>query len=379
MVKVRILIATTVPETIYGILRDQPAFLNKHFHIDLVTSPLRNKETLLHEGVPVHYVSMRRGISPLYDLISTWRMIMLLIELRPDIIHSYTPKAGLICMLASWICRVPVRIHTFTGLIWPTSTGLRRWVLIMVDKLLCACATHVVPEGLGVKLDLKRGNITSKPLRLIGNGNIAGVDVDFFSPFASGVNIAAKDLRSRFNIKEGDFVFIYVGRLNNDKGIQELIIAFETLPMCCHLLIVGSMDESAPISNKLLNRLVSHTRVHMVGFLKDVRPALFAANVLVLASYREGFPNVILQAGAMEVPVIASNISGCNEVIKPHINGWLVPVRDHVALADAMNIALKLSSKSLKLMGTMARINVISKFERNEHWERLLKFYKSVF
>jgi hypothetical protein len=180
----RLLIATTVPETLAVILRDQPRFLGQHFDVDLVTSPGSKWCTLAHEGVPVHAVPMQRGISPIRDFVSVCRMVWLMLKLQPDIVHSYTPKAGLVCMLAAWVCRVPVRVHTFTVLIWPTAQGWKQSLLKVVDRLLCACATHIVPEGAGVLHDLQMGQITGKPLRVIGHGNIAGVDVGHFSPLA---------------------------------------------------------------------------------------------------------------------------------------------------------------------------------------------------
>jgi glycosyltransferase involved in cell wall biosynthesis len=373
----RLLIATTVPETLTVILRDQPRFLSQHFDVALVTSPGSELSTLAHEGVPVHAVPMQRGISPIRDFVSVCRMVWLMLKLRPDIVHSYTPKAGLVCMLAAWVCRVPVRVHTFTGLIWPTAQGWKQSLLKVVDRLLCACATHIVPEGAGVLQDLQMGQITGKQLRVIGHGNIAGVDVGHFSPLDSGLASACTLLRQRFGIGITDFVYVFVGRLNRDKGFNELLAAFGHLPDHCRLLVVGGVDETAPISDHVVQTLKSHPRIHWLGFQQDIRPALQAANVLVLPSYREGFPNVVLQAGAMERPVIATNISGCNEVITPGLNGWLVPVKDAAALAVTMHQALNSSTDVLQAMGRSARERVVDRFERGAHWQRMLSFYTS--
>ncbi len=374
----RLLIATTVPETFMHILRDQPKYLSQHFDVALVTSPGPDAMALDHEGVPVYRVSMHRGIHLLRDVLSVLCMVRLLLKLRPDMVHSYTPKAGLVCMLAAWVCGVPVRVHTFTGLIWPTAQGWRRGVLVWVDRLLCACATHVVPEGQGVKRDLDRGRITAKALQPIGSGNIAGVDVGYFSPEAAGLTQAAADLRTRCGIRASDFVYVFVGRLNRDKGVDELVDAFERLPETCSLLLVGGVDETAPVGDATMRRLQANSRVHWLGFQHDIRPALKAADVLVLPSYREGFPNVVLQAGAMALPVVATDISGCNEVIEAGLNGWLVPVRDAAALAYAMRSASQIKQETLLEMGRAARARVVERFERQGHLGRMLAFYQSL-
>lgn len=374
----RLLIATTVPETLAIILRDQPRYLAQHFDLALVTSPGDEFDRLLAEGVPVHQVPMQRGISPLNDFWSVCRMVWLMLRLRPQLVHSYTPKAGLVCMLAGWVCRVPVRVHTFTGLIWPTAQGWQQRLLKAVDRLLCACATHIVPEGAGVQLDLQAGRITQKPLQVIGYGNIAGVDVAHFSPQAPELDASATGLREAFGIQDTDFVFVFVGRLNRDKGLDELLAAFIQLPEHSRLLVVGGLDQAAPIGAGSLHILESNPRIHWLGFQEDVRPALQTANVLVLPSYREGFPNVLLQAGAMELPVVATDIGGCNEAITHGLNGWLVPVKDVQALASAMNLALSLSPKQLDEMGQAARARIVERFERGEHWQRMLAFYRSL-
>ena len=375
----RLLIVTTVPETLAFILRQQPAFLGRHFDVSLASSDGPELAAVaVEEGVPVHVVPMERGMSPLKDIVSVWKMVLLLRREQPDIVHSYTPKAGLVAMLAAWLCRVPVRIHTFTGLIWPTATGWRRKLLMAVDRLLCACATHIVPEGNGVKQDLTLGRITAKRLQVIGYGNVAGVDVEYFSPSDDSLRHAADELRSSFSIQPSDLVFIFVGRLNQDKGLKELVGAFEQLPANCRLLVVGGNDSSAPLDQPVLHRLQNHPRVHCLGFMRDIRPALLAADVLVLPSYREGFPNVVLQAGAMELPVLATDISGCNEVIEPGLNGWLVPPRDAHALATAMSSIMAVPRGDLRQMGRIARMRIVERFERQAHWGRMLEFYRTV-
>ena len=376
MRKARLLVVTTVPETFLTILRDQPRFLGKFLDLQLATSPVAEFDRIASgEGIPTNSVIMQRGIHPAHDFLSIFRMLAVLSKVRPDIVHSYTPKAGLVTMLAAFICRVPIRVHTFTGLIFPTQSGLKRKLLVWTDRLICACSTHVVPEGEGVKNDLVRFSITKKRLEKIGHGNIAGVDTTHYSRLASHVGGDAAQLRARTGLTDRDFVFVFVGRLNRDKGIKELISAFNSLDNEPHLLLVGAEDHTAPIDAATLEAIDRNPRIHKLGFQTDIRPALAASNVLVLPSYREGFPNAVLQAGAMELPVIATDISGSNEVIEPEFNGWIVPPRQIRPLGSAMSEAMKRPKFELESMGKRARSRIKERFEREDHWNRMLEFY----
>lgn len=247
----RLLIVTTVPETLATILKGQPRHLSARFDVMLASSAADTVAQVQQvEGIKVHTVPMVRGIQLVADLIAVVRMVLLIRTLRPDIVHSYTPKAGLVCMLAGWLCRVPVRVHTFTGLIFPTAQGFRQKLLIWIDRLICACATHVVPEGEGVKRDLQAYRITRKPLQVIGHGNIAGVDTGWFSPGAAQMAAAGTDLRTRLGIGLDEFVFTFVGRLNADKGLNELMQAFATLAPAAHLLMVGGQTHPPRLPNR---------------------------------------------------------------------------------------------------------------------------------
>jgi glycosyltransferase involved in cell wall biosynthesis len=378
MSKPRLIIATTVSETLATILNGQPKFLNQYFEVALVASPDKSFLSLSEEGVEVYPVPMARSINILGDLRSLFLLVWLLARIKPDIIHSYTPKAGLLCMLAAWICRVPNRVHTFTGLIWPTSSGFLRFLLTTLDRVLCFCSTNIIAESRGVLNDLTNQMITRKPISILGFGNIAGVDVLHFSKRAPGLDASSNGLRLQCEINDNEFVFIYIGRLNRDKGLRELLCAYLSLCHQCHLIIVGALDRESPLDQQTLRLIKSHNKIHWLGFQGDIRPALNVSNVIILPSYREGFPNVLLQAGAMELPAIATDVSGSNEIITNDYNGWLVPVRDVNALVGAMHKAMSCSPCVLRNMGLASRNRVQKLYERNAHWSRLLKFYQSL-
>lgn len=375
--KPKLLIATTVPETLLTILQGQPKHLSEHFDTAVVSSP---GEHISDVDVAKRFtVNMHRGISPLADLKSIISMIRVIRLFKPDIIHSYTPKAGLVCMVAGFLCRVRIRVHTFTGLIFPTTLGrIKRFVLQQVDALICHCATTVVAEGVGVKNDLIRFHVTRKPVQIIGHGNIAGLDSAYFDPNLTAVQESVNELNSVSQLAADAFVFVFIGRLNRDKGLKELADAFVELDQRAVLWLVGNLDQTAPPDAATLQLLNKHPRIKNMGFLHDVRGVLARCDVLVLPSYREGFPNVLLQAGAMQKPVIATDINGSNEIVLPHQTGWLVPAKDTVALKQAMSLAIQTPFGQRQSMGSLARERIQKLFEREAYIKVLVSFYQSL-
>ena len=194
----------------------------KGYEVVSVSSPGPELENLKDLGVKTLEIEMERRMSPWKDLKSLFQLIKVFKKERPHMVHSMTPKAGLLCMLAAWMTRVPRRVHTFTGLVWPTASGLSRKILMFTDWVTCACATHIIPEGQGVMNDLQQ-HITKKPMRVLGYGNVRGVDMMRFSRRPE-VLCKANEL-----LKEGTFTYIFVGRLVRDKGINELVEAFAQL------------------------------------------------------------------------------------------------------------------------------------------------------
>jgi glycosyltransferase involved in cell wall biosynthesis len=375
--KPKLLIATTVSETLTTILQGQPQRLSQDFDTAVVSSA--GERSGIVDAEKCYTVSMHRGISPFADIKSVFLMIQVIRSFKPDMLHSYTPKAGLICMVAGFLCRVQIRVHTFTGLIFPTTThSFKRFLLKQVDTLICACATSVVSEGLGVKSDLTRFNVTKKPIQIVGHGNIAGLDSSYFNPNLPFVQEAGGKLFTKLNLSPESFIFLYMGRINRDKGLKELVEAFEGLNNHAVLWVVGAMDESAPPDPTTIKQLNNHPRIVNLGFLQDVRSALVQCHVVVLPSYREGFPNVLLQAGAMTKPVIATNINGSNEIVISGQTGWLVPAKDSEALNNAMVQAMQVPENERFAMGLVARKRIQDLYERDTFIQTLIVFYKSL-
>jgi len=375
--KKKLLIVTTVPDTFEYILMSQPRFLHQHFHVTVASSnPERLAKFAQIEGVDFATVEMARGIAPLRDLKSIWSMAALLLRLQPDVVHSYTPKAGMVCAIAGFITRVPVRIHTFTGLIFPTCRGLKQRLLKSIDWLVCRLNTHIVPEGQGVLSDL--APICRKPLKVIGNGNIAGIDLGYFDWQNQQVLSAAAELKAQYQLQDKK-VFCFIGRLNVDKGLKELCQAFADLDQTkTALLIVGGLDDEKPIDEATLQQITQLSGIIWLGLQADVRPALSAADVFVLPSYREGFPNVLLQASAMAKPSIVTNVSGSNEIIQQDVNGWIVPIKNVHALQSQMAAVIQINNAELRQKGQNALKFVTERFERRSYQQHLLQFYQDI-
>ena len=373
----KILRACTVPQSI-GFVVGMIPDLTKEYEVGVLSSPGEEWAMLDKYGDAVKRleVPMERHISPLRDLRSLWRLVRVFRRERPDMVHSMTPKAGLLCMLAAWITRVPVRVHMFTGLVFPTATGLKRRILMATDRLTCACATHVLPEGEGVKRDLLDNGITRKPIKVLGYGNCRGIDLDRFDPTLPEIQAEAAKLR-----KSKVFTFIAIGRLVGDKGINELVAAFSRLNRelpTTRLILVGPQEkELDPLSPATLLEIESNPAIEAVGNQADVRPWLAAADCHVLASYREGFPNVVIEAGAMGLPQIVTDINGANEIIINGRNGVIVPPKNADAIHASMS-RMATDPAFRSVLAANARPLIASRYEQSYVRRCLKEYYKEI-
>ena len=366
-----------------GILSD---LREKGFEVVAISSPDADFEALRkREGVRTIAIPMERRMAPLKDLISLFRLLHVFIKEKPDMVHSMTPKAGLLCMMASWLARVPVRVHTFTGLVFPTAKGMTRRLLMATDWLTCACATHVIPEGQGVMNDLKNNGITSKPMKVLGYGNVMGVDMKRFS--------RRPEVMEKVTLlkKEGVFTFVFVGRIVGDKGINELVHAFTMLLAAgcvkkLRLVLVGRFEEDLdPISSDTKQLIESMPEIEAVGqhFDDDLLAWYAVGDCFIFPSYREGFPNTVLEAGALGLPSIVTDINGSREIIIPyekdhqHATGLIIPSHDSEAMQKAMTWMITHDAER-KLMAANARPSIEYRFEQRYVRQCLYDFYDEI-
>ena len=351
--------------------------LQKKYEVILLSSPGSELDEMERKyGVQGKRVPMERHISLFYDLVSLLHLIQTFLKEKPTMVHSMTPKAGLLCMIAAWLTRVPVRVHTFTGLVFPTATGLKRRILMLTDSITCACATHVIPEGEGVMKDLRNHGITKKPMKVLGYGNIKGVDMTHYSRRPEVMELAQK-LK-----KEGVFTFLFVGRIAKDKGINELCTAMGKLSGFApvRLLLVGwNEDCQDPISQEAKEMIENNSALEYVGgkYGNELLAYYAAADCFVLPSYREGFPNTVLEAGAMGLPSIVTDINGSREIIIEGENGVIVPPRNEETLFQAMLEMVRNKSKR-EYMASQARDLIASRFEQSFVQKCLLDFYEEI-
>lgn len=377
MTKKKLIYCSTVPTSLNIFFKGWLQELSNKYDMVAISSPTKElDEVAEREGIRCIAIEMKREINPIADIRALRQLVRTLCQEHPDAVHSFTPKAGLLCMMAAWIARVPVRIHTFTGLVWPTSTGLKRLIIKTTDRITCFCATHIIPEGEGVKQDLIQGHITRKPLQVLGYGNIRGVDMEYWKPKKDKLTDNSRAIYDNSRIN-----FIFIGRLVRDKGINELIAAFIRLHQQysgCTLTLVGWYEDTDPLLPETQHAIDTNPSIHFVDRQDDVRPYYEQSDCLVFPSYREGFPNVVLEAGAMGLPSIVTDINGSREIIIHGKNGIIVPPQNENELYKAMLWMVKHTEERLA-MGKAAIPLIRDRFDQSFVRKCLKNYYCSIF
>jgi len=377
----KLLRITTVPISLHKLLQGQPQYMQqKGFEVVLASAKGKEITRIKKEtGLPVYILPLTRKISPLTDLKALWQTYKLIKKHRPDIVHTHTPKAGIVGMLAAKLAGVPVRMHTVAGMPLLETKGFKRSILNVVEKLTYWSATRIYPNSYGLKNIIIKNKL-AKPgkLKVIAKGSSNGIDTAHFHPehFSTSQKEA---LKKQLGIKPEDMVFVFVGRLVGDKGINELIKAFEKLSgnqKNIKLLLVGNEEpELDPLQENTRKIIHTHPDIITTGWVEDVRPYLAIADIFVFPSYREGFPNVVMQAGAMELPAIVTDINGCNEIITDRLNGLIIPPKEEEALSRAMKLLLE--NKELRnQLAQNARPGIEANYKQEVVWEALLAEYR---
>ncbi len=376
--KQKFLLVTTVPVTL-NFFRGQVNFLNDFFDVALVSSAADGllKEIGTREKVGTHAVEMERDIAIIKDLKSLFQLVRLFKQQKPAIVHGNTPKGGLLSMIASWAARVPHRIYFVHGLRYEGNKGLKGKILLNFERLSCYLATDIVAVSHGIKKSMAANNITQKEIKIIANGSANGIIPDHFSKAA----LPNTNLRETYGIQKNSMVFGFVGRIVKDKGINELVTAFlKVHKKYAHtkLLLVGWYEENLdPLDPAILLEINNNPNIIAVGAQADVRPFLTLMDVFVFPSYREGFGVSIMEAAAMELPVISSNISGCNELIEDGYNGILVTPKSENSLKQTMIYVLE-HPEELQKMGAVSRARILEKYNQKLVWEQALQTYGSI-
>ena len=373
---------TTIPLSLEKLLEGQLRFMSDYYAVTAISAEEKRLKAYAEaEGVSYKHIPLTRKITPFKDLVATYKLYRFLKGEQPSIVHTHTPKAGIVGMLAGRLAKVPNRLHTVAGLPLMEATGLKKQLLLFIEKLTYRYATKVYPNSKGLyDYILENKLCAAQKLQIIGKGSSNGIDTDYFDP-----NLYSEDFREEFRtslrIPETDFVFLFVGRIVKDKGMVELVNAFHNISQehsDTTLLLVGPLEEDLdPLPKETMKIVSENPKIITTGYQNDVRPYFSISEAFTFPSYREGFPNVVMQAGAMEVPAIVSDINGCNEIIEHGENGMIVPVKDADALQKSMEQLLKNPNFCNKL-SKKSRQRVVSQYERREIWEAILKEYKSL-
>lgn len=378
----KIIRISTIAGSLSTLLKGQLRFMNAYYEIiGIASDSIYLNKVRDEEGIRAIAVEMTRTITPFKDLKALFELYRIFKKEKPFIVHTHTPKAGTLGMIAARLAGVPHRLHTIAGLPLLESTGSKRKLLNIVEKLTYACATLVLPNSFGMQdIVIKEKLCSKEKLRVIGNGSSNGIDTEHYDK--KNVSLQRIDaIKQHLNIKPKDIVFLFIGRIVKDKGINELVEAFDAISdshLNAKLIIVGYLEKELDPINSITESLIkSNTNIYEVGEVEDIRPYIAISDILVLPSYREGFPNVVLQANCMGIPCIVTNINGSNEIISDNFNGIIIPVKDSVALKNAM-LQLYNNPNRIKDLAKNTRPNILNKYKRELIWQEMLDLYNNL-
>jgi glycosyltransferase involved in cell wall biosynthesis len=365
--KLRICRIATVPFFLQNHLREQACATALAGHDVTLVSSDGPEAPLLRSipGLTFRAIEIPRQISPLRDLVALWQLYRLFRRERYDIVHSTTPKAGMLAAVAGYLAGIPVRLHTFTGQVWMEKRGMLRFLAKAGDRITAALNTQCYADSFSQRdFIIAEGVASPQQVRVIGEGSLAGVDLRRFDP---AVWSARKDgIRAELGIAAGTKIITFIGRLNKDKGINELVTAFESLRRggCdCVLLLIGPPDPDwATGASEVREQIEADPNIRSLGYRSEPERYLAVTDIFCLPSYREGFGNVVIEAAAMGVPTIGTDIVGLRDSIVNGETGLLVRPKDADALADALSALLADEGRRVA-MGIKARARAVKHFD----------------
>jgi glycosyltransferase involved in cell wall biosynthesis len=364
------------------LMRGQLAYLKENgFDTALLSSPGNELNQLSgEEGLAVFKVRMQREISPLRDLKSLFDIWRLIRRIKPVICNSGTPKAGLLVGMAAWFTRVPCRLYTLRGLRLETASGLKRFILTVTEKVACSCAHRVICVSPSLlEQAVAKGLVPKSKAALLGAGSSNGVDPIRFAPTPEKLELASQ-LRRKLSIPSDQLVIGFAGRFTKDKGVPELIAAFQRIRQDrpeAALLLVGDYETGDPVPQATRDAINSEPGIYCVEFTRQMELYYLVMDIFVLPTYREGFPNTVLEAQAAGLPVVTTTATGAVDAIQDGVTGLLTPVGDSRKLAEAI-LALLADRKKMRLMGQAGRERILREFRNEVIWEALSSLYKDM-
>ncbi|MFV1984631.1 MAG: glycosyltransferase family 4 protein [Thiohalomonadales bacterium] len=372
----KICIVSTVPYVLRWFMTPHIILLSKSYDVSLITNgSAMDLANLINDKVSLIPLEIERKVSPIKDIKTLIQLTKILKTNKFDCVHSIMPKSGLLAMVAGKLAAIPLRFHTFTGQVWANRTGIKRFFLKLFDKLLVLSSTHVFADSNSQRLFLiNNGIVTAKKIEVLADGSISGVNINRFQ-FST---LKRTKIRQELNIPTDAVVYLFLGRLNIDKGIADLLTAFLNIVSNnnnYHLLIVGPNEDDFEKEFAKLNAKHSEN-LHRVGFTDKPEDYMSASDIFCMPSYREGFGSVIIEAATIGIPAIASKIYGITDAIEDGITGILHKPKNIQEITSAM---LKLGS-NLELrakLGTAAKKRAETRFPEERLANAMRSFYEN--
>ena len=371
----KIYFVANVEFTVINFLLSHIRTLSQHYDLTVICNT-DNNAFLKKQGLNIEVIPLKisRNIHLINDVYCLIRLVLIFLKSRPDVVHSISPKSGLLAMIASFVCCVPIRIHTFTGQVWVNLKGFSKKFLKFFDILISTLSTHnIVDSESQRKFLIKEKVLNLNKSIVFGLGSVSGVNLKKFKEN----KIFFSKVRRRLKIPINSLVFLYLGRLNKDKGVLDLAKCFSRISSKnCFLLVVGPDEGNYVKKIKIINK-DKLLNIRFIGLTENPEEYLSASNVLCLPSYREGFGNVIIEAASMGVPSIGSNIYGITDAIIDNKTGLLHKPGDIRAMVNYFERLAK-DEKLLKDLGKEAKKRALRDFDSNLLVNYWLDFYKLI-
>jgi len=374
---------TTIPMALHVLLPGQMKFMSENgFKVIMISADGENLDKVIENEKCQHIiVPMTRKITPWQDLLCLFQLIKIFRKEKPDIVHSHTPKAGLLGMMAAKISGIKIRIHTVAGLPLMEESGLKYALLKQIEKITYSVANHVWPNSNSLYNFIKKNNLADAyKLKVIGQGSTNGVSITRFNKETLDKNFLTV-IKGNINYDTASVYLLYIGRLVKHKGIVELVNVFSLLKKNyphLKLILVGIFESSLdPLPKKILKQIVDDPCIINVGWSDNAEYYMSLAHYFVFPSYREGFPNVLLEAGAIQLPVICSNIPGNTDIIIHNETGLLFEKKNEKDMYQKLKYALDNPKKMLSMANKLQHY-IKFWYEREMYWKILLEEYNKL-
>ncbi|MCW5915835.1 MAG: glycosyltransferase [Ferruginibacter sp.] len=381
--KLRLVRMTAASMALKVSTRGQPRYMSQHgFDVTMISSDGWELPAVIAlEKVPHITVNLPRKLTPIADARAIWKLYRLFKQLKPHIIHTENLKANLCGLIAGWMAGVPVRIQTMAGLVSPTKKGIKGWMVRQAEIISCWFATDVWPNSYSsLEFMLKTRMVNPKKARVIGKGSTNGIDLERFNPDAI-LPQRLEEIKKSIHWQPEDKILLFVGRMVREKGVEELVAAFEKIqtqyPNLKLVLLGPEEADLDPLSSATIQAIQFNPRIIHIEWTDEVEYYLALSGLFVFPSYREGFPNVIMQAGAMKCPVVCARVFGNVDIIRDKENGILHEAQNTDALVEALHFALKNPGLTQKFSAQLYE-EMVKDFDRYSIYKLYIKEYYSL-